>query len=148
MTSTAIESIVREIVIQAPAERVFAAIAEPEQRIAWWGVKGRFEVTHMESDLRPGGAWQMSGTAAEGNAFTLRGEYTVIDRPRVLEFTWQASWSEPQSLVRFDLVEQDGATTVRVTHSQFATQEARDKYQGWPWLLSMLQSYVEKSSPS
>ena len=146
MTSTAIESIVREIVIQAPAERVFTAIAEPQQRIAWWGVKGKFEVTHMESDLRPGGAWQMSGTAAEGRPFILRGEYTHIDHPRALEFTWQPNWPEPQSLVRFDLVEQDGATTVRVTHSNFATQEAHDKYQGWPWLLSMLQNHVEKSS--
>jgi len=61
----------------------------------------------------------------------------------LLEFTWLPDWQEPQTLVRFDLEEKDGVTTVRLTHSGFASADSRDRYQGWPWLLALLQAYVE-----
>jgi uncharacterized protein YndB with AHSA1/START domain len=140
------DAIVKEIIIKAPAERVFEALADPHQRVTWWGAEGRFKATHMESDLRPGGAWMMGGTGPEGRPFTIRGEYCAIERPHLLEFTWLADFEVPatQSVVRFDLEEKDGATTVRLTHSGFASERARETYQGWPWLLSLLQAYVEK----
>jgi uncharacterized protein YndB with AHSA1/START domain len=141
-----VDAIVKEIVINAPAEQIFQAIADPLQRVQWWGVEGRFQATQMESDLRPGGKWRMTGTAAAGKPFTVHGEYRAVDRPRLLECTWIADWheNEPTTIVRFDLEEKDGATTVKLTHSGFATQQARDGYQGWPWLLALLQTYVYK----
>ncbi len=134
--------IVLEIAIQAPAERVFDALVVPEQRVAWWGVEGRFQTTHMESDLRPGGAWLMRGTAGEGQPFAIRGEYRIVERPRALEFTWNRE-GEQQTFVRFDLEERDGATTVRLKHWGFTDEAARGQYQGWPWLLALLQSHVQ-----
>src|SRR5919201_1991742 len=111
--------IIKEVVIQAPAERIFEALTDPRQRVKWWGAEGRFQVTHMESDLRPGGAWLMRGTGMGGKPFTIRDEYRAVERPRLVEFTWLPDWheDEPQSVVRFDLQENDGATTVRLTHS-------------------------------
>ena len=50
--------IVHEISIEGSIENVFDAIAQAQQRMAWWG-QGRFPVTRMESDLRPGGKWEM-----------------------------------------------------------------------------------------
>lgn len=138
------DTIVKEIVIKAPATRVFAALTDPRQRVKWWGVEGKFQVTSMESDLRPGGAWQMRGVRVGGAPFTMRGEYRAIEQPRLLEFTWLPDWEEPQSLVRFDLDERDGITTVRLTHSGLTTQSL-EKYQGWPWLLALLQKHVEVS---
>ena len=38
-------TIVEEITIQAPVERVFAALTSPEQRLKWWGAKVRFDST-------------------------------------------------------------------------------------------------------
>lgn len=139
------DSIVKEITINAAAERVFDAITDPRQRVKWWGVPGKFQVTHMESDLRPGGQWLMSGSGEEGKPFTLRGEYRVVERPRLLEFTWRTGLPEPETVVRFELDEIDGATTVRLTHSGFATDESRQRYQGWPWLLALLQKFVEEA---
>jgi uncharacterized protein YndB with AHSA1/START domain len=141
-----VDAIVKEIVINAPAEQVYDAIADPLQRVQWWGREGRFQATHMESDLRPGGKWKMSGTAAAGKPFTVYGEYRAVERPRLLEWTWIADFreNEPATVVRFDLEEKNGATTVRLTHSGFANQQARDSYQGWPWLLALLQEYVQK----
>jgi uncharacterized protein YndB with AHSA1/START domain len=48
---------IREITIDAPAERIFEALTNPEQRLKWWGAEGLYRRTHMESDLRPGGKW-------------------------------------------------------------------------------------------
>lgn len=138
------DAIVAEIVINAPAERVFAALSDPSQRVQWWGAKEKFQATQMDSDLRPGGAWSMSGTGMGGNPFTIRGVYRAIERPQLLEFTWQPDWGEPETLVRFELTESDGATNVRLTHSGFADPEAHKRYQGWPWLLALLKSHSEK----
>lgn len=145
-TTDAADAIVKEIVINAPAERVFAALTDPAQRVRWWGAPGKFQTTHMESDLRAGGTWVMRGTGPGGSPFTLRGEYRTIDPPNVLEFTWLDDGQPeiPVTLVRFDLAEKNGATSVRLTHSGFASQAGRERYQGWPWLLALLQQYVEE----
>ena len=61
MKTRSVDAIVQEITIKAPASRVFEALIDPAQRMKWWGQKGRFETTNVESDLRPGGRWLMSG---------------------------------------------------------------------------------------
>jgi uncharacterized protein YndB with AHSA1/START domain len=139
------DTIVKEIVIKAPAERVFEALTDPQQRVKWWGAEGKFQATYMESDLRPGGAWSMRGTSYGGKPFTVRGEYCSIERPRLLEFTWLPDWEEdaPPTRIRFDLEENEGATTVRLTHSGFTSGRSRESYQGWPWLLALLRTHVE-----
>jgi uncharacterized protein YndB with AHSA1/START domain len=139
------DSIIKEIIINAPAERVFQALSDPRQRVDWWASEGRFKATHMESDLRPGGAWLMRGSGMGGKPFTVRGEYRAVERPRLLEFTWLPDWQEDAipTLVRFDLNEKDGSTTVRLTHSGFTSEQARERHQGWPLLLALLQAYVQ-----
>ena len=143
-TST-IDAIVAEITINAPAERIFEALTNPAQRVAWWGMKGRFETEHMESDLRAGGRWMMSGVGMGGKPFEVRGVYRMIERPRVLAFTWLPNWDEEatETLVRFDLDERDGVTTVRLTHSGFASEGSRTRHQGWPQILGWLKGYAE-----
>ena len=146
MSSTgAIDAIVEEITISASAERIFEALTDPSQRTKWWGLKGRFETKHMESDLRPGGRWMMSGTGMGGKPFRVNGVYRTVERPRVLAFTWLPSWDEEmtETLVRFELDEHGGVTTVRLTHSGFASEGSRARHQGWPQILSWLKGYAE-----
>ena len=144
-TAETTDRIVKEIVIKAPAQRVFQALADPQQRVKWWGAQGKFQVTQMESDLRPGGAFEMRGDAFGGRPFVIRGEYRAVEPPRVLEFTWLPDFhpNAPTTVVRFDLEEKGGTTTVKLTHSGFADEQAKEAYQGWPWLLAMLQKYSE-----
>jgi uncharacterized protein YndB with AHSA1/START domain len=142
-TMSADDTIVQEITIEAPARRVFEALTDPEQRKEWWGSEGRFQTTLMESDLRVGGKWRMSGTGF-GRPFTVEGEYRTVEPPHVLAFTWLPSWQEnpTETLVRFDLTEKDGTTTVRLTHSGL-TPEALQAHKGWPQILGWLRDYVE-----
>ncbi|MGA3068579.1 MAG: SRPBCC domain-containing protein, partial [Tepidisphaeraceae bacterium] len=56
------DAIVRQITINAPARRVFDALAEPDHRLKWWGADGKFQLIEMQSDLVPGGAYLMRTT--------------------------------------------------------------------------------------
>ncbi len=144
-TSTG-ETIVQEITIKAPAERIFDALTNPDERVKWWGAEGRFQTTDMESDLRPGGKWMMRGIGMNGKPFRVGGEYRNIERPRLLVFTWLPDWQEDrtESLVRVDLEEKDGITTVRLTHSGLTSESSRASHRGWPQVLTWLQAYVSR----
>ena len=69
-TTVASDAIVQEITIKASAERIFEALTNPDQRVKWWGSEGRFQTTHMESDLRPSGRWAMRGIGMGGRPFS------------------------------------------------------------------------------
>lgn len=141
------DTIVEEITIKAPADRIFEALTNPEECMRWWGYKGQFETTHMESDLRPGGRRVMRGTGMGGRPFSVTGVYREIERPRLLVFTWRPDWQgdDTESVVRWDLKEQAGVTTVRVTHSGLATESSRVSHRGWPNILTWLRSHVERA---
>ena len=140
------DAIVQEIAIKGSAERVFEALTDPGRRVKWWGSEGRFQTTHMESDLRPGGRWMMRGIGMGGKPFTVAGEYRQIERPRLLVLTWLPDWQDDaiETIVRFDLDEKSGITTVRLTHSGLASESSRASHKGWPQVLSWLQAYVEQ----
>jgi uncharacterized protein YndB with AHSA1/START domain len=145
MTTTAVsDTIVKEITIKGSAKRIFAALTNPEERVKWWGV-GRFQAIQMESDLRPGGKWAMRGTGIGGRPFSVVGEYRKVEPPHLLVFTWLPDWQDDatESLVRFDLNEKDGVTTVRLTHSGLITERSRTSHRGWPEILASLLGYVE-----
>src|SRR5579872_5604360 len=126
------DTIIEEITIKAPAARIFDALTNPAERMKWWGMEGRFQVKHMESDLRPGGKWLMTGDGMGGRPFRVSGVYRRVERPRLLEFTWLPDWQgdTTESLVRFDLEEQNGVTSVRLTHSGLATNISRTSHRG------------------
>jgi uncharacterized protein YndB with AHSA1/START domain len=139
------DTIVQEITINGTAERIFAALTNPEERLKWWGGPGaRFKLTHVESDLRPGGKWTMRAESF-GRPVTITGLYREVEPPRLLVFTWLPDWYEnaTESLVRWELSEKDGVTTVRLTHSALLTEAARENHRGWPQILGWLKSYIE-----
>ena len=140
------DTIVEQIAIAAPAARIFAALTNPQERMLWWGSEGRFQVTQCESDLRPGGKWTMRGAGIGGKPFVVTGEYREIDPPRLLVFTWLPDWysDATETLVRWDLKENNGVTVVRLTHSGLASEASRTSHRGWPQILGWLQAYVER----
>ena len=137
------DSIVEEITIRGSAERIFSALTDPQQRVKWWGQEGRFQTTRMESDLRPGGKWMMSGQGI-GHPFEVHGEYRRVEPPRLLEFTWNPSWQEipGESVILIELDERDGVTKVRLTHSELS-ESARAIHKGWAQILGWLRTHVE-----
>ena len=77
-------------------------------------------------------------------AFHRKGECRTIEPPHVLAFTWLPDWQRnpTETLVRFDLTEKDGLTTLRLTHSGL-TPEGLKAHKGWPQILVWSRGYVE-----
>ncbi len=142
------DRIVQEVTIKSSAERIFAALTRPEELLKWWAAEGKFQIMHAECDLQPGGKWRMQVAgkcATEASVSTVYGEYRTIDPPRVLTYTWIREHEDyPETLVRWDLEEKDGCTTVRVTHSGLVSERLRARNDGWTIIVTLLQTYVER----
>jgi hypothetical protein len=50
----------------------------------------------------------------------------------------------PETLVRRDLTEKDGYTTVRVTHSGLITENLRARNSSRPLIVTLLRAYVDR----
>jgi uncharacterized protein YndB with AHSA1/START domain len=141
------DRIVQELTIKASAERIFAALTRPEELLQWWSAEGKFRIMHAECDLQPGGKWRVEvagNCAGEATTSTVYGQYQTVDPPRVLTYTWIREHEDyPETLVRWDLEEKDGYTTVRVTHSGLVTERLRARNDGWTIIVTLLQTYVE-----
>jgi len=141
------DRIVQEVVIKAPAERIFRALTKPDELLKWWCAEGKFKVVNAECDLQPGGSWRMkvSGAGIEASTSTVYGQYETIEPPHLLTYTWIRENEElPETLVRWDLNEKDGYTTVRVTHSGLITESLRRRNNGWPLVVSLLSAYFDQ----
>lgn len=140
------DTIVKEIQIKRPAEKIFEAMTNADELVKWWRVEGKFQITQMESDLRPGGKWKMRLIGGRGTETVVSGEFRTVERPHLLVFTWiRETEDATETLVRWELVEKDGVTTVRVTHSGLTTESLRKRNDGWPVILGLLHAYMEKT---
>ncbi len=128
-------------------ERVFQAITDPRQMMQWWGQKGMYHSVAWHADVRPGGAWRCDGVSdVDGAPYSVGGKYVDVDPPRVVSYTWIASWSGPlETLVRWELEANAGGTLVRIRHSGFATAPAATQghYAGWQRVVEWMRAFVE-----
>jgi glyoxylase I family protein len=87
----------------------------------------------------------MRGVRADGRPFVVKGEYRVVQRPTLLEFTWLPDWQGDghESLVRIELTDTNGVTRLRLTHSGLRTEKSRESHRSWPQLLAWVKTYVE-----
>jgi uncharacterized protein YndB with AHSA1/START domain len=126
--------LVIERTFDAPAQEVFDAWTSEEVLRRWCYGDPRLETPVAEVDLRVGGRLRIvmrDPKAGEDHGAT--GEYTVVDPPRRLAFTW--TWDDQDSerqLIELEFTERDGATTVRMTSYGISTQERADSHrEGW-----------------
>jgi len=91
--------------------------------------------------------FQNRGSLQLGDSpFEVHGEYLEIDPPRVLSYTWVASWTGAvQTTVRWELDSAGEGTRVRIRHSGLAAHpEVAQSYRGWPQILGWLQALLER----
>lgn len=146
------DSIVSEIDISAPPERVFKALTDPAELQRWF-TNPECPAKTWEMDPRPGGHYRYEtepGSIVVNNVrqFKCHGEILEVDPPRLLVYTWIANWHDDaasRTVVRWELAPKDGGTHVRVTHSGLAQLPvARKDYAGgWPGVVEMLKKFVE-----
>lgn len=140
------DAIINEIQIAAPPERVFQALIDPKQVVQWWGQKDLYACKTFELDLRPGGKWRCAGTGGNQGSFEIVGEILEVDPPRLLVYSWVASWTGTvKTTVRWELEPRDKGTLVRIRHSGLAAHpEVAESYRGWPSILGWIQGFLER----
>jgi uncharacterized protein YndB with AHSA1/START domain len=139
------DTIISEIQIASPPERVFQALVDPKLVIQWWGEPGIYRCTEFHSDLRVGGKWSSVGVDGKGQRFQVSGEYLEIARPRLLVSTWAATWTgHAQTKIRWELEPTSDGTLVRIQHSGFtAYPQLAQSYKGWARMLGWLRALVD-----
>jgi uncharacterized protein YndB with AHSA1/START domain len=134
--------------VSAPADRVFDAWTDEARLAAWWWP--HLAGTTYDVDARPGGRYRIAGPVIGA---TVSGEYSAVDRPHRLAFTWR--WQdddEPQSeagdtvLVSFE--PHDDETMVTVAHTSSAHAPDGGTEQGWNGVLDRLVRLFGQSTSS
>jgi len=153
-----------ETEIEAPPERVFAALTDPKQLLAWWGQEPSVEIAKFEMDAHPGGRWCFRWRPAPGadhgavgeqlrrneaKEFEAHGEILEYVPPRLLVWSWIANWHEhptQPTVVRWELAAIPKGTSVRVTHSALKNEpiSRKDYGSGWMGVLRLLKTFAEK----
>jgi uncharacterized protein YndB with AHSA1/START domain len=133
--------------IEAPAERVFRALSDPEELVAWWGSPDTYQAHRWDSDFRVGGKWRVEGRSAAGAPYSVFGEFLEIAPPRRLVQTWTYDWEQnaPPTRLTYVLDDIPGGTRLTVRHEGFATREGSSSHgAGWERVLGWLVRHVEK----
>jgi uncharacterized protein YndB with AHSA1/START domain len=124
----------RETHIAAPCATVFAYLTDPDKILSWMG-------TEAVTEPHPGGLYLLKGIGERGNV--ARGAFReVVPVHRLAySFGWDGSDEVPpgSSLIEIDLIDRDGGTLLRMTHSGLPNAEqcaAHDK--GWAHYLGRL----------
>jgi uncharacterized protein YndB with AHSA1/START domain len=122
----------REIQIAAPPATVFAFLTDPEKIVSWMGAAATTEV-------HPGGLYLLRGIGSR----VVRGAFReVVPVHRLAySFGWEGDEAVPpeSSLIEIDLIDRDGGTLLRMTHSGLpdaAQCTGHDK--GWAHYLGRL----------
>jgi uncharacterized protein YndB with AHSA1/START domain len=122
-----------ERTFHASAEEVFDAWTSEEVIRRWFRPAQGWREPSAEVDLRVGGTIRVVMRDPNGAEVGAQGEYTLIDRPNKLAFTWTFD-DDPsnQQMIELEFSENDGVTTVRFVNSDISGVERRDSQEsGW-----------------
>jgi uncharacterized protein YndB with AHSA1/START domain len=144
------EQIHREIVIDAPVTKVWAAITTAEHIGTWFGNAG------ATIDLRPGG--EMTCTWRDGDVVdTVHAIVEKVDEPHLFAYRWATRpgvrpVQDNSTLVEFTLHPEGASTRLRVVESGFPAVDLpesdlaalyKDHTDGWRMELDELRTYLQ-----
>lgn len=122
----------RETHIAAPRASVFAFLTDPDRIVQWMG-------SEATTEMHPGGLYLLKGVGSATARGTFR-EVVPVHR-LAYSFGWDDNDEVPpgSSLIEIDLIEQDGGTLLRMTHSGLPSEAERASHdKGWAHYLDRL----------
>ncbi len=123
----------RETHIAAPPAAVFAFLTDPEKILRWMG-------TDATTEAHPGGIYLVKGVGGRNNARGAFREVVPVHR-LAYSFGWEDNEEVPpgSSLVEIDLIDHNGGTLLRMTHTGLPNAEQRASHgRGWAHYLGRL----------
>src|SRR6185437_8404160 len=133
----------RETQIAAPPATVFAFLTDPQKIVSWMGMEA-------DTETHPGGVYLLKGVG-RGNR-TARGAFReVVPVHRLAySFGWDGNEEVPpgSGLIEIDLMDRDGGTLLRMTHSGLPNAVACENHsKGWAHYLGRLAVAATGRSP-
>lgn len=145
-TDTDQRTLVLTRTLNAPRELVFEAWSDPKHLVRWWGPTD-FTLPHCEQDFRVGGKYRFCMRAPDGSDHWVRGEYTHINVPARLVFTWLREdatgdiWCD--TVVEITLEQRGAATLLTLNQTTFATVAHCEEHAvGWNECLDRMVAFV------
>jgi uncharacterized protein YndB with AHSA1/START domain len=134
----------RETQIAAPPATVFAFLTDPQKILSWMGAEA-------DTDAHPGGLYLVKDIAGRPGR-TARGQFSeVIPVHRLAySFGWDDDANVPpgSTLVEIDLLERNGGTLVRMTHTGLPNAyECEGHAKGWAYYLGRLEVVATGGNP-
>ena len=129
----------------AAPEKVYAAWADPEKLVQWFGPASvKDGSVRADIDLRVGGRYRISFHSANGEYHQVDGVYQEVVPNERLVFSWAwHSTPERESLVTVSIKPDGEGTLLTFHHEQFFDVAARDNHErGWMELLAKLENYL------
>jgi uncharacterized protein YndB with AHSA1/START domain len=114
-----------ERVFDAPRDRVFATLTDPELIPEWWGPRGMTTIVE-EMDPERGGRWCFLMRDADGGETRFRGTYREVTPPERIVQTFEWSGMPGHVSVETATLEDLGEQTRLVSVSVFHLSEERD----------------------
>jgi uncharacterized protein YndB with AHSA1/START domain len=99
--TAAVNTVVAEIFISAPPERVLRALTRSEQLMQWF-TDPSCPLKSFEMDVREGGRWRFvthPGSKPVNGVLEFRAAGKILElKPLSLVYTWHANWHDDPSL--------------------------------------------------
>lgn len=127
----------------ARPERVFQAFESPAE-LARWMVQPGSTTEVQELDVRVGGPIAVQMSWENGMSIRLRGTFRKVEKPSLLEFTWEMEGDDTnKGVVTVQLQPQGTGTELTLTHAGLAGPAKTYSEQGWNGWFDGLQAVVE-----
>jgi uncharacterized protein YndB with AHSA1/START domain len=127
------------IFIAAEPENVFDYFLVPELMVQWMGDLARL-------DAKAGGLFSV-----DINGVLIRGNYTRIERPKLLEFSWGQLGNDEMppgtTQVLITLAPEMGGTLLSLAHSNLEPAEQGKHAIGWPHFIERLVMLAQGMNP-
>ena len=131
--------------LNASCEKVYAAWADAEKLVQWFGPsKVKPGTLKAEMDVRVGGRYRISFVHENDEYSEVGGVYREVVPNQRLVFSWAwHSTPERESLVTVQLKPDGAGTLLTFHHEQFFDQAARDNHErGWIQLFDSLEKHL------
>ncbi len=141
------QPIIKEVTINAPAKAVWKAITDRDEMQQWY-----FDIAEFRAE--PGFEFRFTGQNEDSQReFAHLCKVTEVIPMKKLSYTWRYENREGNSLVTFELFEENGATRVKLTHEGVETFAAngpdfvKTNFEaGWNEIIGkLLKQHIEKA---
>ena len=139
------EPVVKEVLLNAPASKVWKAITDKEQMEQWY-----FDIAEFRPEV--GFEFQFRGKGHKGESYLHLCKITEMIPNKKLSYSWRYNGYPGISYVTFELFQEGGKVRLKLTHKgleTFGTDNpdfARESFnEGWTELIGKsIKEFVEK----